>query len=246
GPEGYFSWLRQQEPEIVWGEDKNGKRYAPPLKTEADWIKAGAIVFDSVLGSIPLADRALETLGEDASKRGLPLMKDGTVPFVAFRIVEKGRVEIGLGSCGSCHTRLMPDGTLLKGAQGSIPGDKIFAEDLRAGLRGPVEAVRRLERGLYAPLFQRPDPLARLEEMSIEELASIHEVIPSGVFARHRASPFYPVQVPDLIGVKDRKYLDHTGLQLHRSIADLMRYAALNQGVDFLANFNGFVPLGGP
>jgi len=122
GPEGYFSWLRQQEPEIVWGEDKNGKRYAPPLKTEADWIKAGEIVFDSVLGSIPLADRALETLGEDASKRGLPLMKDGTVPFVAFRIVEKGRVEIGLGSCGSCHTRLMPDGTLLKGAQGQYSG----------------------------------------------------------------------------------------------------------------------------
>jgi hypothetical protein len=52
--------------------------------------------------------------------------------------------------------------------------------------------------------------------------------------------------VPDLIGVKDRKYLDHTGLQLQRSIADLMRYAALNQGVDFLASFNGFIPAGGP
>src|ERR1051326_7193485 len=33
---GYLSWLRQQEPEIVWGEDKNGKRYAPPLKTEEE------------------------------------------------------------------------------------------------------------------------------------------------------------------------------------------------------------------
>jgi hypothetical protein len=50
------------------------------------------------------------------------------------------------------------------------------------------------------------------------------------VLARHRSSPFYPVQVPDLIGVQDRRYLDRTGLQQHRSIVDLMRYAALNQG----------------
>ena len=234
---GYLSWLRQQEPEIVWGEDKNGKRYAPPLKTEEDWIKAGEIVFDSMLGSFTLPDKDLETLGESASKRGIPLAKDGHLPFIAFRIIQKGRIEIGGGGCASCHTRLMPDGTLLKGAPGNIPSDRIFAEDLRAGLRGPIGAVRSFERGLYAALFQRPDPLARLEEMSIEDLASIHEVIPPGVIARHRASPFYPVQVPDLIGVKDRKYLDHTGLQLHRSIADLMRYAALNQGADFLASF---------
>jgi hypothetical protein len=32
-------------------------------------------------------------------------------------------------------------------------------------------------------------------------------------------------------------------LQLHRGIGDLMRYAALNQGGDDLANFGGFVPL---
>jgi CxxC motif-containing protein (DUF1111 family) len=47
-----------------------------------------------------------------------------------------------------------------------------------------------------------------------------------------------------LIGVKQRKYLDHTGLQLHRSIADMMRYAAFNQGVDDLTNYGGFVPAG--
>ena len=57
---------------------------------------------------------------------------------------------------------------------------------------------------------------------------------------------FYPVQVPDLIGVADRRYLDRTGLQPLRGIADLMRYAALNQGGDDLANFGGFVPVGLP
>jgi hypothetical protein len=245
-PAGYLDWLRRQEPEIVWGEDKNGNRHAPPLNTEADWIKAGEIVFGSVTGAFPLSDRELDGMGEFVAKRGIPLAKDGSLPFFDFRIVEKGQIEIGSGSCASCHTRVMPDGSLLKGAQGSIPFDRIFAEDLRAGLRGPIEAARVLERALFAPLGQRPDPLAHLDGMSIEELASIHEAIPAGVIARHRSSPFYPVQTPDLIGVKDRKYLDHTGLQLHRSIADMMRYAALNQGVDFVASFNGFIPLGGP
>lgn len=43
--------------------------------------------------------------------------------------------------------------------------------------------------------------------------------------------------------MQERKYLDRTGLQLHRGIADLMRYAALNQGGDDLAHFGeGFCP----
>jgi hypothetical protein len=56
--------------------------------------------------------------------------------------------------------------------------------------------------------------------------------------------------VPDLIGVKERKYLDHTGLQQHRSIGDLMRYAAMNRGRfdggDAIANHNGFIPADPP
>lgn len=76
----------------------------------------------------------------------------------------------------------------------------------------------------------------------MEEIAAVHEAIPPGVMARHRSSPFYPAQVPDLIGVRNRHYLDRTGLQQHRSIVDLMRYAALNQGGDDLASYAGFVP----
>jgi hypothetical protein len=78
--------------------------------------------------------------------------------------------------------------------------------------------------------------------MTVDEIAAAHDGIPPGVLARHRSSPFFPVQVPDLIGVSDRRYLDRTGLQQHRSIVDLMRYAALNQGMDDLANYAGFVP----
>jgi hypothetical protein len=78
--------------------------------------------------------------------------------------------------------------------------------------------------------------------LSFNQLVSAHAAIPAGVMPRHRTNLFCPVQVPDLIGVQDRRYLDRTGLQKHRSIADLMRYAALNQGADDLATYDGFVP----
>jgi hypothetical protein len=63
-----------------------------------------------------------------------------------------------------------------------------------------------------------------------------------GSMTRHRSSPAYPIQIPDLIGVQDRRYLDRTGLQRSRDLADLMRYAALNQGGDDLAAFGDFIP----
>lgn len=78
--------------------------------------------------------------------------------------------------------------------------------------------------------------------MSAETIANVFATVPPGVDSRHRTSNFSPVQIPDLIGVKDRHYLDRTGLQPQHSIGDLMRYAALNQGGDFLASFDGFIP----
>ena len=78
----------------------------------------------------------------------------------------------------------------------------------------------------------------------LDTLVAEREAIPPGVNARPRTSPFNPAQIPDLIGVKDRKYLDHTGLMLHRGIGDLMRYAATNQDADFLARHGEFFPLG--
>jgi hypothetical protein len=53
------------------------------------------------------------------------------------------------------------------------------------------------------------------------------------------------VQIPDLIGVQDRKYLDHTGLQQHRSIEDLMRYDAINNFIEEVTDYDGFRPVNG-
>jgi hypothetical protein len=43
--------------------------------------------------------------------------------------------------------------------------------------------------------------------------------------------------VPDLIGVRERRYLDHTGHVRQLGIGDLMRYSAANQGLSSLARF---------
>lgn len=49
----------------------------------------------------------------------------------------------------------------------------------------------------------------------------------TGAVPRWNGSLLYPAKIPDLIGIKDRKYIDHTATHLHRGPADVMRYAAL-------------------
>jgi hypothetical protein len=47
-----------------------------------------------------------------------------------------------------CHTRVMPDGSVLKGAQGNIPFDRAMAFAKANALGFTPEAVRHLERML--------------------------------------------------------------------------------------------------
>jgi hypothetical protein len=251
-PTGYLDSLRQREPVIVW--DDAG--HAPPLKTDADWLKAGEIVFDASTDF----DRFM-TLAESRDpawykQTGTPVAKNGTVPFVRYVIREKGTVEVGQISCAMCHTRVLLDGGVLKGAQGNFPVVRAVASNIRLGVahsKNTLQFLARLRLGykaLWSVPWLSPDPAARVDQMSVEELAEALDALPAGVIARQRTSVFYPVQVPDLIGVKERKYLDHTGLQQQHAIGDLMRYAAMNRGRfdggDAIANHNGFIPADEP
>jgi len=179
------------------------------------------------------------------TKTGVLLTSEGVKPFYRYVIRQNGKLELGRLACASCHTRVMPDGTTLKGAQGNFAFDPARAYAFRTG-RFKLEEARAAERALFAAPWLRLDPNAQINQMSVEEIAVAQNGIPSGVLARHRSSRFFPVQIPDLIGVKGRRYLDRTGLQQQRSIVDLMRYAALNQGGDDLASYGGFVPLDSP
>lgn len=256
-PPGYMDWLKRQNPQIIWGVDpETGVTHTPPLKTKVDWIKAGEIVFDAFVAynTGPFQPEFVRS-PEWYAKTGVPIARDGTLPFVRWVIRNKGQVELGTDACASCHTRVMTDGTVLKGAQGSIP-NRIVAFELRADaahVKSPAQyltAIRLLSRRMYAAPWVSPDPEARVDQMSAAEVAAAFEAVPAGMIAREGASLLYPVPVSDLIGLKDRHYLDHTGLEQQRSIVDLMRYAALNRGVfngnDGLADYNGFIPAGFP
>jgi hypothetical protein len=241
-PAGYWEWLQKQEPVTLW-DDMN---HRPALAGDASWVKSGESVFDAPIftgvdGPISVTEVRSERWYREG---GIPTTTEGIVPFVSYVIREKGKVEVGSFACAMCHTRVMQDGSIIKGAQGNFPLERAGARS--ANYNTPPELSRMIRRLLYAVPWIKPDPLDEQLAMTPDQLFKIQQAVPPGVMSRHRSSPLYPVQVPDIIGVQDRKYLDRTGLQQHRSVVDMMRYAALNQGGDALADFDGFIPLGGP
>ena len=233
-PSGYFERLKAAEPEVVSFDFSK-------LRTEDDWIRVGEVVFDTptdydISGS--------PTQFRDASYYaavGIPVASDGTVPFVKYVVREKGKIEVGVLACGTCHTRVMPDGSVVKGAQGNFPFDRAVPPELPDEA---LPAIRRLLKLLYgAPWLGAQDPARPFETMPYAAMVGHGRAIPAGVQARHGTGLQTPTQIPDLIGVRDRRYLDHTGLVRHRGIADVMRYAALNQAVDLYSRHGDFVPI---
>lgn len=231
-PAGYMASLAAREPEAAFDASK--------LVTKDDWIRAGELVFEAPISADDILNAA--DLHDPAwfASVAPPVAEDGTIPGVRYVVRESGKVEVGTLSCAMCHTRVLPDGAVVKGAQGNLPFDRMAA--FGPGARRPVEALRAVERSLFGAPWVRPDPQAGLVGASRETMRSWHAAIVPGTVARQGSSPLAPLAVPDLIGVGRRAFLDHTGLTRHRSVGDLMRYAALNQGMDDLASYAGFVP----
>lgn len=227
-PAGYLDWLQQQEPSI---------------EPEVSGLRAGELVFDAPIGhdGDPVLEIVSVAMTQDPGwyrQAGVPLTREGIMPFARYVIRRKGVVEVGNLACGMCHTRVLPDGSVIKGAQGNFPFDRTLA--YRARTAG---AERHILKFLFSTPWARPDTLTAMDALTDEQLAAVQNAIPPGVLARHGTSSFSPVQVPDLIGVRERRYLDRTGLIRHRGIDDLMRYAALNQGADDHTDYGGFVPV---
>jgi hypothetical protein len=238
-PAGYLDQLRTKEPVVEFDASK--------LKTREDWIRAGELIFDEPIALD--APYKVEDVRDPGflPRTGVPLAPDGSIPTLRYVVRKRGQVQLGSFSCGMCHTRVQPDGQMIKGAQGNFPGDRVTAFDYRR--RAAIErqaVVKEFDydaRSTFGVPWANADPLfERWYGMPLEEQIAVYEAIPSGVFARHRSSPFAPTALPDLIGIQDRRYFDKSGLQQHRGIVDLMRYAALNQGADDLGNYGGFIP----
>jgi hypothetical protein len=220
--------LREQAPErLLTGP--------PTPRTDEEWVAAGEIVFHAPLSYLPV-----RPFRDPAwfARVGIPVAADGTVPALRYFVIAAGDVRVGTLSCGMCHTRVMPAGDVVPGAQGNFPFDRMLAAAIEADPSPSVEIGRHTEQLLFGVPW-RPD---RFASRPLASILADHDAIPPGVIARHGTDVASPTQVPDLIGVADRTYLDHTGLLRQHGIGDLMRYAALNQGADDLASYDGFVP----
>ncbi|MEZ5400093.1 MAG: c-type cytochrome [Bryobacteraceae bacterium] len=238
-PTGYREWLQAQEPQVAFA--------AADLKTKADWIRAGETVFQAAASFGPVFFGPDDVRNREFyEKTGTPVGSDGIMPFARWVVRKKGVVELGSMGCATCHTRVMADGAVIAGAQGNNPGDRQGAWMLRRaaaamGEAKVVEQARRFARQFEMPWLD-PDPNRRARTMTLAELLAAGEAIPPGVNARAHTSMFVPPQVPDLIGVGERRYLDHTGLVRQRTIGDLMRYTALVQDLMGLARYGGPAP----
>jgi len=245
-PEGYYESLREKEPEVIFD--------ASDIKTEADWIKAGEIIYDmhevyQVMDSAFL--KSLPDL-EKHWRKFVPVTKDGIIPFLSIVVREKGRIEMGQQSCGMCHTKMMPDGSLLKGGQGNFPLTKFAASLLQTQREFQKVSdsainvqIKKVIRVLFAAPWIKHESQERLQNLSVDQWLEYFPA-PAGVLNRQSSGLGYPVSVPDLFDLKKRKYFDRTGQLLQRDIGDLMRYAALNQSMDKLNDHSGFVPLNRP
>jgi hypothetical protein len=255
-PDGkdYLAWLKEQPPQEILHDFST-------LMSQADWAKHGPALGKEVFEA-PIADETNPFMGigriEDVrhaawyEKTGVPYADDGVVPFFRYVVSQSG-VHVGTFACAMCHSRVeqLPDGMgiVIEGAQGSFPFDRILASFppppvprfLENVVLGPANRTAEL---LFKAPWLEPDPLESFLRLGIAERLAASAAVPPGVLMRHGTSPFSPVQVPDLIGVKNRRYLDRTGLIRHRGPADMMRYAALNQGLDFLNRYGEFIPLG--
>ncbi len=233
-PAGYMEWLKQQEPQLAFDP--------ATLKTPADWIQAGEQIFNNPTSFGPVFFGAAEVRNPAFyTETGMPVAKDGTIPFARWIVRRKGEVELGSMGCNTCHTRVMPDGSVLPGAQGNNPGDRQGAWMLRRAAKFAPQAELLKRVRTFASQFEVPglssDPNRRAQSLSLDEFIAAGHAIPPGVTARSHTSMMLPPQIPDIIGVRERHFLDHTGLVRQQSIADLMRYTALVQDTIGLARY---------
>lgn len=114
-PRGYLQDLAKEAPEVAFD--------AANLKTREDWLAAGERVFHWPIGLGEMTNEARERFRKSLGEVPVPMTRDGVLPYYRYVVRKPGIVEFGRGSCAMCHSRVMPDGTVIYGAQGNLPFD---------------------------------------------------------------------------------------------------------------------------
>ena len=124
-PPGYLALLESKPPEIAFDPAKLKTEEAGPEPENLSSKRQSS-------SNLPGRLWNLDTL-PGTSGTGYGFTRDGILPFMRYVIREKGKVELGTLSCAMCHSRVMPDGSVIKGAQGNFPDDRAFAYETRLG-----------------------------------------------------------------------------------------------------------------
>lgn len=222
-PAGYWEMLQQKRPEPL---------IVPGARARPGWVNAGRTVFreldfDLLRSSDPeliAAARSPERLRQ-AGARGQP---DGTIAGLRWVPTSKG-IAVSVAECSGCHTRVMPDGSWLDGAPANYTGNGIFGQLFTRGLKILVgeENPGQTNWRMFAVPWAAGDVHEALRTMPPAELSAVRRAVITGTNARVNGSPYFPTKIPDLIGIGERRYLDHTATHQLRDAGDLMRYAAL-------------------
>jgi hypothetical protein len=222
-PAGYREMLERRAPEPL---------IAPGARTTGEWTADGARVFAEMdVPAFRSTDPRLIAVVRSAeafARSGGRARPDGTVFALRWAPTSKG-LALTLGDCSSCHTRLMADGSLLRGAPFNEPFNGVIGALASRGLAtllpGDSPAVRNW-RQFAAPWIPN-DIHDGMKSMSPSDASALDASIPPGAFPRFNGSPYFPTKVLDLIGLGDRAYIDATATHRLRTPADVMRYAAL-------------------
>ncbi len=211
------------------------------LRSEEDWIEAGRTVFQQM---DHLHLRTFDPAFVDAVRRGdyiVPL-PDGTAANARW-VPTKDGVALAFPNCSACHTLILNDHLVVHGAPAKLlqpstgpPGPALVARAQQAQRyvtggapfrMGPEPVGMWLYRAYGVPWI-KDDVHLTVKNMTEAEYNSLVAAgLRGGALPRWNGSLFYPAKVPDLVGIGDRKYIDHTATHLNRGIGDLMRYAAL-------------------
>jgi Di-haem oxidoreductase, putative peroxidase len=239
-PEGYWKMLQQVGPQPLIVPEK--------LHTENEWVSAGRVVFEQV-DFLNLRTRDPKFIEEARSREqlesaGVRPLPDGTLVGLRWVPTREG-VAISSANCSFCHTLNLPDGSRVPGAPFRTVAPRPPATFRTWPMISRIQKEKRVLAGA-PPFYMGSEPIGmwlyraygvpwiandvheRLKDATQEEYEALdlaHRT--SGALVRWNGSLLFPAKIPDLIGIKDRKYIDHTATHLHRDIGDLMRYAAL-------------------
>ena len=75
-------------------------------------------------------------------------MTDGSLPFYRYVVRQKGKVEIGVLSCGMCYTRVMSDLSVINGVLGDHSREVAARSNGDASPNGEVPEDRACYGGL--------------------------------------------------------------------------------------------------